>query len=630
MKSGLKTNISKEAYKTMIKEVAAKMRVQEYKKVSEECEKLDTNELKERIKELYSQEGMGKLAKFQTVLYILRLHPVITDFRTDVIKVYDKDKQYFVDTGAEKIKSILTSSFGLHNTRATSEEVLHLLRTLTYVHDEDIEKAHPKNLIPFKNYILNIDNLEKIKHNPKYLFDYQIPIEFKPKAKCNKIPEFFSQVVEKENVLMLYDIFGLAMYPENILEKFYVLTGIGSNGKSRVLTLLEIFIGKDNYSSITLKQLTEDKFSVARTYKKLINVGADIGGSIIYDTSMLKSASASDSISGQFKFGQIFDFIPTATEIFSANDPPVFADESEGMYRRSEIILFPNKFGNSKDMEEDSEYKKANPNIISEITTGEELSGLLNIAIKHLRNILKTGQLSVVKSTKQLKRNYIKYSNNVKAFLDECCEEAEYIPSEFVNKKYIHAIGFLTVKTLYDKYIGFCEENKLVKKSKEGFSKLMKKLDSWNLEFNQKDGCKNEKERSVRGLKFKDLGEIEPKTKDNEEKKPNPLNPPNPHYPLSLSLKLRREKELEDTTKGKSGLSGLPVPSGLPKNLHKYPNLIKAISKIDTDAKGRGACLSDIAEEIGEPEEIIKQRLGHAKVEGEVYECKSGFWKVTP
>lgn len=62
----------------------------------------------------------------------------------------------------------------------------------------------------------------------------------------------------------------------------------------------------------------------------------------------------------------------------------------------------------------------------------------------------------------------------------------------------------------------------------------------------------------------------------------------------------------------------------------KYPELIEIINKIDKESKGQGAHTSDIAEELKTPEELIKQRLNYAQVEGEVYEYKPGYWKVAP
>lgn len=493
----------------------ALMKEQEESEIIENAEISEPEKILQDLKEYYFQKGKQKLARFLTAIYIMKTHNIITDYRSDKIKAYDKKKQYYRDMGEEIIKGLLTDIIQTNNTRNNSSEIIHLLRTKTYIEDElHLERA-PYNFIPLQNGVYDLNTKQLLPNDPRYLFDLQIPINYDPNAKCPKIQNFISEIVSEKDESLIYDIFALILYRKNILEKFFIFTGEGQNGKSKLIDLLTFFAGSENSSAITLKQLTEDKFAVARTYKKLINVGADISGNAITDTSMLKSASASDRISGQFKFGQIFDFVPSATLVFSANKPPIFNDDSIGMFRRTERIGFTRTFGNEKDMAENPECKKADPQILDKLTTPEELSGLLNIAIKHLENILKKGQLSVVKSANELRVNYIKASNSVQAFCEDYCEEAEYIPADRIKGSKISgeepikipAQGFLTVSELYKLYTNYCKENNLHIKTKDAFSKIMKKLSDWNLEFGQQDSKTGEtcdKERSVRGIRLKD------------------------------------------------------------------------------------------------------------------------------
>lgn len=564
------------------KEMMTQKKVNFFEKTIIKSNHWTNKEYVKKIKRFFSDGGNTKLARFLTTKYILKKYNIITDFRTDNIKAYSPDYNYFKDIGPEMIKSFLTKEFNINNTKSNSSEILHLLRTETYIMDEEIKAASPLHLLPFKNGILDLNTMQLLPHDPKYLFDFQIPINYNHLANCPKVDEFFSQVVEEQNKSILYDIFGLALYRVNYLEKFFVLTGNGANGKSRVLILLQKFIGEENQSSITLNQLTEDKFAVARTYKKLVNVGADISGQPIKDTSMLKSASSTDRISGQFKFGQIFDFTPSATLIFSANTPPVFYDDSMGIYRRAELIHFPYTFGNDKDIEENKTYKKADPNVIEKITSEEELSGLLNKALEHLRNILKTGQLSTVKSARELKSDYTKYSNNVQAFVEEYCEETLYTGSDKSGGIFIPAEGFLTISSLYPLYCDYCKIHKLVPKTKDGFSKYMKKMNNWNLEFGQKDYVQGILERSVRGIKFKPsfLEKIDQKPKNDEMElrigsdsnqaiSSNHTNPPFPSFKFSKQKNDENndKNRLVIIKKGKGGFEGLDEFAGFPKNI---------------------------------------------------------------
>jgi len=469
-------------------------------------------ELKEKVR-LYFQIEI-KTARFLCSKYILRNFQIMTDMLTDQISAYSDESKYYRSIGPEKIKTMITKDFDIHNSRSSSEEILHLIRTMTYTEQTDIDNARNKDMIPFKNGIYDIKTKKLIPHNPKYLFDYQIPIKYNPGSKCEIFDEFLKEVVKEEDITLIYDIFGLTLYPINILEKFFVFTGTGSNGKSVLINILEHFIGMGNKSAISLKQMTDDKFSVAKMYKKLLNVGADISGDIIIDSSQLKSASAKDSISGQFKFGQIFDFMPSATLVYSANTPPLFKDNSDGMNRRPELIAFPYKFGNDKDVEENNEIKKADPNVLQKIITEEEMSGLLNKAIEHLHKIISTGQLSVVRSMHQSKILYKKYSNSAIAFMEEFCEECPYIPSEIERldgrRVDTPAEGFLLVSDIFPLYKKWCEINQLQIKPRNSFTKSVGYMEDWNIETGSRDrNMHGNQERSIRGVGWE--GENVPK-----------------------------------------------------------------------------------------------------------------------
>ena len=472
-----------------------------------QCADVRSNEdLQKRIKILFHRNNI-KLARMLCIKLILRKYKIVTEILTDKILAFNEELGYYHPIGEELIKSFLTENISVENTTSNSREILHLLRTKTYISDAQINETTPLKLIPFKNGVYNLETHELMPHSPEYLFTFQIPTKFNPKAECPQIDKFISEIVQPEHKTLIYDIFALCLYRQNFIEKIFVLTGIGQNGKSRLLKLLEMFIGIQNKSSITLKQMTEDRFSVAGMYKKLANIAPDIGSSTIYDTEILKSASSIDSISGQFKFGQIFDFLPTATLIFGANNPPKFIDDSVGIYRRIEQIPFPYSFGNDADIAENPNTKKADPHILDKITTEEEMSGLLNIALKHLEKIKEQGQLSVVRSAKTSRNNYVMLSDPVKSFLEINCEEAEYTPAEHGKEK-IPATGYELIGTLYEEFKIFCKKNGLQVKSRDWFSKQIKKVTDWNLEFGQQDYVditidQPVRERSVRGLVLK-------------------------------------------------------------------------------------------------------------------------------
>ena len=87
-----------------------------------------------------------------------------------------------------------------------------------------------------------------------------------------------------------------------------------------------------------------------------------------------------------------------------------------------------------------------------------------------------------------------------------CCEEKEYIQAQPKNQ--IFGSGFLSLGCLYAVYRDFCKVEAIQPKTKDGFSKRLKYIDSLAIEMDKtldyiNSFETNEKQRTVRGITFK-------------------------------------------------------------------------------------------------------------------------------
>ena len=94
---------------------------------------------------------------------------------------------------------------------------------------------------------------------------------------------------------------------------------------------------------------------------------------------MLKLLTGGDTISGEFKGRDPFDFVNTAKIIIATNGLPVTTDRSEGFYRRWCLIEFKNKFCDGKDIIDN----------VPEI----EYQNFCRKAVRLLKNIMESGKL---------------------------------------------------------------------------------------------------------------------------------------------------------------------------------------------------------------------------------------------
>jgi P4 family phage/plasmid primase-like protien len=189
-----------------------------------------------------------------------------------------------------------------------------------------------------------------------------------------------------------------------------MLHGNGDNGKGVFIKLIEAFVGRENCSHVPLQELDNDKFSSADLFGKLVNSFADLKSQKLLATGYFKTLVSGDSVRAQEKYGRPFSFRNCAKLIFSTNKIPDSDDKSYAYYKRWLILSFEKVFqGMTRDT-----------NLINKLTTPDELSGLLNLALISLRRLKKDNGFKEI-SVEKVKKEYEYNANTVRAFLDEKC-----------------------------------------------------------------------------------------------------------------------------------------------------------------------------------------------------------------
>lgn len=324
----------------------------------------------------------------------------------------------------------------------SSNAVLAHIKAQTYIREEDFIVKNPL-LLPVQNGILNVQTRELMNYSHDYYFFKKLPVTYNPEAQCWTIGEFFDQVLPDINdVFLLQQIFGYCLFRDYNIHKFFVFSGYGRNGKGVTLNILAKLLGSQNTTHHSLFKLSDGGFMASELFRKMANINADLPEGIIKDTGMLKQLCGGDRITANRKFMTGISFKNYAKLIFSTNGMPQFHDTSEGWKKRWILIEFKEQFFSETEIKEleDEEQKGiniANPNLFDEITTEENMSGLLNWALDGLQTLFEDGAFTPSKSSAEAWRIIRMKGDPYSIFCEETLEEDSF---KYVAKSALRVI----------------------------------------------------------------------------------------------------------------------------------------------------------------------------------------------
>lgn len=375
------------------------------------------------------------------------------------ISINDTDEVLYYDDGVykpggdRKICEMVVEAMDGHKiTSNNANETVFLIKRRVG-HDRRCIDAG-ENIINLSNGLYNLKDGEMSPHSPDYLSARQMNIVYDENATCQNIDKFLHEIVSDEDVKFIYELFGYMLLSSKRFGTAVFFEGRGANGKSVLMELMQHFVGRDSCSEVTPNEMGgDDKFAIADLFGKALNVVDDLGNDIVDGVGAFKSVITGNIVRGQRKYGHSFSFVPNTLCIFGCNEVPTTTDTSEGYFRRMRIINFPNKFEGDND----------NKNLIDEITMRKEISGLFNVSVKAIRDVIVRGEFTGNKTVDEKRREYLTKSNNILMFLDDECDMTD--PDEIIEKD-----------ELYNQYVLWARDRKTNVKSMGDLTSAIKSL----------------------------------------------------------------------------------------------------------------------------------------------------------
>lgn len=268
-----------------------------------------------------------------------------------------------------------------------------------------------------------------VPHSPEILSTNQIPVAWNPAATAPVFDRFLREVLPKDAIDLVEEVIGYALYPGNPFRKAVMLLGAGGNGKSVLLRLITALVGAENVSAVPLQALGEDRFAAADVFGKLANVCGDLDARAIQRTDLFKQITGGDSIRAQFKFRDGFSFVSYALALFSANEPPRSADQTNAWFDRWVIVPMEMRFEGTEKEDTALSDKLA-----------AELEGVLVRAVAGLQRLMIRGHFAFPPSVVRARERYREMLDTVRGFVvEECRLEADaWVDRAHLYMRYKH------------------------------------------------------------------------------------------------------------------------------------------------------------------------------------------------
>jgi len=311
-------------------------------------------------------------------------------------------------------KRIHDASKSLNLTKSVVDSIADLCKTEMFIDGHAFDQH--RNMINCRNGELHlVDGVYQLRqHCREHYATTQIPIVFDPTAVAPRFEKFLDEVFEFDDdkemkKLLLLEALGYSLLPTCQYEKFFVLIGQGANGKSVVLDILAAMVGKDHVAAVQPSQFS-NKFQRGHLQGKLVNLISELATNEVLADAELKAIASGELMTAEHKFAAPFEFNVCATCWFATNHMPQTRDRSDALLRRCIMLPFNRVF---KEHEQDRHLKDA---LI------DELSGILNLALKAMEGVHARGAFTCPPSVELTKERLRSTTNHVLDFVEDCCE----------------------------------------------------------------------------------------------------------------------------------------------------------------------------------------------------------------
>jgi P4 family phage/plasmid primase-like protien len=386
--------------------------------------------------------------------------------RENGLKIYVdgvwKEQQFAVET----IEREVNERLGQETSSRYRSNVKNIIKNHREVQIEEDKFEHPKMRIPYSNGVYDLEEGDLKEYQPEFYFTFKYDAEYRPELDNRDVEEFVEDIApeSEEKRKKLHEIAALTLAPWRVKEIMPILFGKGSNGKNQFVNVLKKILGKENYHISSSQRISEDKFESATMHEaELLFLDEFEDAS---SPSNLKRLT--DSEQNIRRMNKEPGTVETSVQpIFAANELPNPKEDSDGFYRRWQIINFTQKFTE----EDDGNPDKLSPTELEEkYMSKEAIDSYATSLVTHLEDVVERNKLTDQQSQSKVRAIWQEKASAVYHFIDNFLTQGDIKYSD--DEKYGDYIIKKELTKLVNSYL---DDNNLSKTNTQHLTRALEK-----------------------------------------------------------------------------------------------------------------------------------------------------------
>lgn len=315
----------------------------------------------------------------------------------------------------EQIQSYADRALGEFSTYQRVRAITGLLRSRALRADVRFNAAPVWN---FVNGTLELDTGNFRDHDPNDFCSIQVSYPYDPNATYHAWASFIDDITagDPRTAELLQLMTGYVFEATNKYERAFVLSGNGSNGKSKFLEILRQLF--DPAVSHLQPRAMLDKFRLIQFRESIVNIAGEIRSDLRDVEELMKSVISGEPQTACYKSKDFVTFLPRTKLFFATNAQLSSGDTSEGLTRRLIMVDFKVSFVDDPDPNDPYQRQK-NINILDSLTAELSSGGVFNWAYEGYKLLRAVGYFTETADQTQLIEDFKRSSNPILVFWED-------------------------------------------------------------------------------------------------------------------------------------------------------------------------------------------------------------------